>query len=64
MKNINIHFGYLLGTLVAGFISWSTLTGDIQKHIHFAGTANEIGFFACSGFITICCAAYSFTKSK
>jgi hypothetical protein len=35
---------YLLLTLVSILCTYSMLTGDLQKNIHFAGTANEIAF--------------------
>lgn len=34
----------LLAMLFFGFVTYFTLTGDLQNHIHFAGIANEIGF--------------------
>jgi len=45
--------GYLIGTISCGIISYNTLTGDLQNHIHFAGTLNEIGFFVMGSLLTI-----------
>jgi hypothetical protein len=44
---------YLLGTIVSGIVSYTTLTGDLQKVIHFAGTLNEIGFFLMGSMLTL-----------
>jgi hypothetical protein len=44
---------YLLGTIVSGIVTYTTLTGDLQKVIHFAGTANEIGFFFMGSLLTM-----------
>lgn len=49
-------FGYLLSTIVCGILSYTTLTGDLQQHIHFAGVANEIGFFCMGSLLTVICA--------
>jgi len=46
-------FGYLLATILCGFIAYSTLTGTLQNHIHFAGTLNEIGFFIMACILTV-----------
>jgi hypothetical protein len=64
IKNINIHLGYLLGTLTAGTLTWMTLQGTLQERIHFSGVANEIGFAAMGGLLTICCAGMTFSKAK
>jgi hypothetical protein len=45
--------GYLIGTISCGILSYNTLTGDLQNHIHFAGTLNEIGFFMMGSLLTI-----------
>jgi hypothetical protein len=46
-------FGYLLATFLCAIITYTTLTGDLQSHIHFAGTLNEIGFFMMSSVLTV-----------
>ena len=45
-------FTYLLGTIFSGIIAYTTLTGDLQNHIHFAGTLNEIGFFIMASILS------------
>lgn len=45
-------FGYLLGTFFFGIVTWTTGTGELQNHIHFAGIANEIGFFVMGSMLT------------
>ena len=49
-------FGYLLSTIACGILSYTTLTGDLQNHIHFAGVLNEIGFFIMGSMLTVFCA--------
>jgi hypothetical protein len=49
-------FGNLLATVFFGILSYTTLTGDLQNHIHFAGVANEIGFFLMGSLLTVICA--------
>ena len=44
---------YLLGTIFSGIIAYTTLTGDLQNHIHFAGTLNEIGFFIMASMLFV-----------
>ena len=44
---------YLLGTIFFGIVSYTTLTGDLQNIIHFAGTLNEIGFFLMGSMLTL-----------
>jgi hypothetical protein len=44
---------YLLGTIFTGIVSYTTLTGDLQTVIHFAGILNEIGFFMMGSFLTL-----------
>ena len=46
-------FGYLLATITCGILAYTTLTGDLQKHIHFAGIPNEIGFFIMASMLTV-----------
>jgi hypothetical protein len=46
---------YLLGTIFFGIVSYTTLTGDLQNVIHFAGTLNEIGFFLMGSMLTLIC---------
>jgi hypothetical protein len=46
---------YLLATIVSGIITYTTLTGDLQNVIHFAGVANEIGFFLMGSLLTLIC---------
>jgi hypothetical protein len=55
-------FGYLLGTFTAGILSYTTLTGDLQNHIHFAGVLNEIGFFIMGCMLTVICAICTCTE--
>lgn len=45
-------FGYLLGTIFTGIITYMTATGDLQNHIYFAGVLNEIGFFVMGCMLT------------
>jgi hypothetical protein len=52
-KNIHINLGYAALAVISGSAAWFTLTGDLQKHIHFAGIANEIGFTAMAGLLCI-----------
>ncbi len=47
---------YFLATIFCGIISYTTLTGDLQNVIHFAGTLNEIGFFMMGSLLTLICA--------
>ena len=47
---------YLLATIISGIVSYTTLTGDLQNVIHFAGILNEIGFFMMGSFLTLICA--------
>jgi hypothetical protein len=44
---------YLLGMLFFGFVTYFTLTGDLQNHIHFAGIGNEIGFATMGMLLTV-----------
>ena len=46
---------YLFGTIFFGIVSYTTLTGDLQNVIHFAGTLNEIGFFLMGSMLTLIC---------
>ena len=47
---------YLVGTIFFGIVTYTTATGDLQNHIHFAGIANEIGFFFFGSMLTVGCA--------
>ena len=47
---------YFLATIFCGIVSYTTLTGDLQNVIHFAGILNEIGFFMMGSFLTLICA--------
>jgi polyferredoxin len=51
-KSLN-RLGFFLSTLFFGFVSYSTLTGELQSMIHFAGVLNEIGFFMASSTLTL-----------
>jgi hypothetical protein len=64
VKNINIHIGYLIGTIIAGTLTWMTLQGTLQERIHFSGVANEIGFAAMGMLLTVCCAFSTFSKGS
>ena len=44
---------YLLGFILSGIITYTTLTGDLQNVIHFAGILNEIGFFFMGSILTL-----------
>jgi hypothetical protein len=46
-------FAYLLGTIFFGIISYTTISGDIQNHIHFSGILNEIGFFVMVSMLSV-----------
>jgi hypothetical protein len=46
---------YFLATIFCGIVSYTTLTGDLQNVIHFAGTLNEIGFFLMGSMLTLIC---------
>ena len=45
-------FTYLLGTIFFGIIAYTTITGDLQNYIHFAGNLNEIGFFIMASMLS------------
>jgi hypothetical protein len=62
LKNINIHLGYLTGTIISGTLTWMTLQGTLQTRIHFAGVLNEIGFAMAGALLTIACAALTFSR--
>jgi len=49
-------FGYLLATFFFAILTYITLTGELQKIIHFTGTLNEIGFFVLASTLTVICA--------
>lgn len=55
-------FGYLLATIVTGILTYNTMTGDLQNHIHFAGVANEIGFFMMGSLLTVIFAILTCTE--
>jgi hypothetical protein len=55
-------FGYLLSTIVCGILAYTTLTGDLQNHIHFAGIPNEIGFFIMASMLTVISAICTCTE--
>lgn len=55
-------FGYLLATVVTGILTYTTMTGDLQNHIHFAGVANEIGFFMMGSLLTVIFAIMTCTE--
>jgi hypothetical protein len=44
---------YLLLTLASMLCTYSTLTGDLQKTIHFTGTTNEMAFVMVSFMLSI-----------
>jgi hypothetical protein len=45
---IQLSITHFIGSIVSFLISYFTLTGEIQKHIHFAGSLNELAFCAIS----------------
>lgn len=57
-----------LKLLVLGFLflalSFFTVSGKIQQHIHFAGTKNEIAFFMLTAILGFGLTAISFSKNK
>lgn len=61
-KTITIHFGYLTGAILALAVAFFTMTGDIQKHIEFAGVANEIVFAFMATLLSVSCFFSSFSK--
>jgi hypothetical protein len=46
-------FGNFLLTLFFGIVSYTTLTGDLQNLIHFAGSLNEMVFFCLTSTISL-----------
>jgi len=51
--NISLkRLGNLIATIFFGWVSLSTIQGNLQETIHFAGIANEIGFFLCTTILT------------
>jgi hypothetical protein len=64
MKNIQIHYNYLIGAMAALIVAILTGQGTIQQYIHFAGMANEMGFFFLSLFLSSSLFFYSFSKTS
>ena len=64
IKNVNIHLGYLIGTIASFGIAWSTAQGTALKYISFADPLNEMAFCFMAFCLGIACAASTFSKSK
>ena len=64
IKNINIHLGYLLGTVASTTIAWMTFQGTLQQHIQFAEAHNEFAFAICFTILTCIGTVMTFSNSK
>lgn len=46
-------FGTFIGSIFFGIVAYTTLTGELQTMINFAGTLNEIGFFIMASLLSV-----------
>jgi len=61
---VTIDIKYFAIAIASLLIAFLTINGTIQNYIHFAGVANEIGFFAMAGTAGVLCLFASFEKEK
>ena len=64
LKNIDIHLGFLIGSITAFAVAYSTAQGTIQNYIHFADPLNEMAFCVAALFMGVICLPMAFSKSS
>ena len=62
MMKFKINTLNLIGALISGLITFTVLSGQAQKVVHFAGVENEIGTAFLGIMLTLALIGLSFEK--